>query len=215
MIREKDKELIRKLFDEKLINKVKIIFFTQNLNCNYCYDTERILNEISELSDKIILEKYNFIIDDQKVKEWEVDKTPAIVITDENENIKGIRYFGIPAGYEFSSLIEDIVMVSTGNSGLSDRIKQKLAQINEKIHIMVFVTPTCPYCPRAVRTAHKFAFENKNIIADMVEAIEFPELSDQYFVQAVPKTVINNSVSFEGAIEDEHFLNYILQAREV
>ncbi len=215
MIREQDRELIRKLFDEKLVNKVKIIFFTQNLNCDYCYDTERILNEISEISDKIILEKYNFIIDNQKVKEWDVDKTPAIVITDENESIKGIRYFGIPAGYELTSLIEDIIMVSTGDSGLSSRIKQKLAEINEKIHIMVFVTPSCPYCPRAVRTAHKFAFENKNIVADMVEAIEFPELSDRYFVQAVPKIVINSSLSFEGAIPDDHFLNYIFQAKEV
>jgi hypothetical protein len=63
MIREEDKKLIKKLFDEKLKNKVKIIFFSQNLNCDYCYDTERIIDEISELSDKIKVEKYNLVID--------------------------------------------------------------------------------------------------------------------------------------------------------
>jgi glutaredoxin-like protein len=214
MIREEDKKLIKKLFDEKLKNKVKIIFFSQNLNCDYCYDTERIIDEISELSDKIKVEKYNLVIDVDKSKELGVDKTPSIIITDEDEKIKGIRYFGIPSGYEFSSLIEDIIMVSSGDSGLSEKIKQKLSEINEKVHIMIFVTPTCPYCPRAVRTAHKFAFENQNITADMIEAIEFPELADNYFVQAVPKIVINDKVSFEGAVPEEFFLNYVLKAVE-
>ncbi len=215
MIRDEDKKLIRELFDKKLKDNVKIIFFTQNLNCDYCYDTERILNEISELSDKIKVEKYNTIIDDNKAKEWNIDKTPAIVITDENENIKGIRYFGIPAGYEFSSLIEDIIMVSSKESGLSEKTTKKLSEVKNKIHIMVFVTPTCPYCPRAVRTAHKFAFENSNITSDMIEAIEFPELADKYFVQAVPKIVINDTVSFEGALPEEMFLEYVIKAQEV
>ena len=214
MIREEDKKLVKKLFDEKLKNDIKILFFTQNLNCEYCYDTERIIDEISQLSEKITVEKYNLVIDTDKAKEFDVDKTPAIIITDKEEKIRGIRYFGIPSGYEFSSLIEDIVMVSSGDSGLSEKIKQKLSEIDEKIHIMVFVTPTCPYCPRAVRTAHKFAFENQNITADMIEAIEFPELADNYFVQAVPKIVINNKVSFEGAVPEEFFLNYLLKAKE-
>ncbi|MEO0202599.1 MAG: thioredoxin family protein [candidate division WOR-3 bacterium] len=215
MIRDEDKKLIRELFDKKLKDNVKIIFFTQNLNCDYCYDTERILNEISELSDKIKVEKYNTIIDDNKAKEWNIDKTPAIVITDENENIKGIRYFGIPAGYEFSSLIEDIIMVSSKESGLLEKTTKKLSEVKNKVHIMVFVTPTCPYCPRAVRTAHKFAFENSNITSDMIEAIEFPELADKYFVQAVPKIVINDTVSFEGALPEEMFLEYVIKAQEV
>jgi len=215
MIREEDKITIRKIFQDKLKNKVKIIFFTQNLNCDYCYDTERILDEISELSDKIEVKKYNLISDSEIAKEWNVDKTPAIIITDEEENLKGIRYFGIPSGYEFSSLIEDIIMVSNKESGLPERIKQKLSEIKDKTHIMVFVTPTCPYCPRAVRTAHKFSLENQNIIADMIEAIEFPELADMYFVQAVPKIVIDDKVSFEGAVPEEFFLNYILKAKEV
>jgi glutaredoxin-like protein len=214
MIREEDKKLIKKLFDERLKNKVKIIFFSQNLNCDYCHDTERIIDEISELSDKIKVEKYNLVIDVDRAKELGVDKTPSIIITDEDEKIKGIRYFGIPSGYEFSSLIEDIIMVSSGDSGLSEKIKQKLSEINEKVHIMVFITPTCPYCPRAVRTAHKFAFENQNITADMIEAIEFPELADNYFVQAVPKIVINDKVSFEGAVPEEFFLNHVLKAVE-
>lgn len=214
MIREEDKKTIKKLFDEKLKDNVKIIFFTQNLNCEYCYDTERLLYEISELSEKIKLEKYNLISDEEIAKKWDVSMTPAIILTDEDENIRGIRYFGIPAGYEFSSLIEDIIMVSSKDSGLSQSIKEKLLGISQKVHILVFVTPTCPYCPRAVRTAHKFALENSNIIADSIEAIEFPDLADRYFVHAVPKIVISDKVSFEGALPEEHFLNYVLKSME-
>lgn len=214
MIREEDKKIIKKLFEEKLKDNVKIIFFTQSLNCEYCYDTERLLSEVSELSEKIKLEKYNLVGDEDLAKKWNVSIVPAIIITDENESIKGVRYFGIPAGYEFSSLIEDIIMVSNKDSGLSQRIKERLSEINQKVHILVFVTPTCPYCPRAVRTAHKFALENSNIVADMIEAIEFPDLADSYFVHAVPKIVINDKVSFEGALPEEHFLNYVLKSME-
>ncbi|MCS7245336.1 MAG: thioredoxin family protein [candidate division WOR-3 bacterium] len=215
MIREEDKKTIKKLFDEKLKDNVKIIFFMQNLNCEYCYDTERLLNEISELSEKIKLEKYNLISDEEVAKKWDVSKVPAIILTDEDESIRGVRYFGIPAGYEFSSLIEDIIMVSNKDSGLSQSIRERLSEINQKVHILVFVTPTCPYCPRAVRTAHKFALENPNIISDMIEAIEFPDLADSYFVHAVPKIVINEKINFEGALPDEHFLNYVLKSVEV
>ncbi|MCX7947491.1 MAG: thioredoxin family protein [candidate division WOR-3 bacterium] len=215
MIREEDKKTIKKLFDEKLKDNVKIIFFMQNLNCEYCYDTERLLNEISELSEKIKLEKYNLISDEEVAKKWDVSRVPAIILTDEDESIRGVRYFGIPAGYEFSSLIEDIIMVSNKDSGLSQSIRERLSEINQKVHILVFVTPTCPYCPRAVRTAHKFALENPNIISDMIEAIEFPDLADSYFVHAVPKIVINEKINFEGALPDEHFLNYVLKSVEV
>jgi glutaredoxin len=77
-----------------------------------------------------------------------------------------------------------------------------VAQLKEPVHFQVFVTPTCPYCPRAVRLAHQLALESDVIRGDMVEAIEFPHLSVKYQVQGVPRTVINETVHIEGAVPE-------------
>jgi glutaredoxin-like protein len=124
----------------------------------------------------------------------------------------GIRYFGIPSGYEFSSLIEDIMMVSSGQSGLSAATKEVLANLEKPVHLQVFVTPTCPYCPQAVLLAHKLAFESDKVKADMVEAIEFPHLSMKYQVQGVPRTVINETVHQEGAAPEAMLLAKLKEA---
>ena len=62
------------------------------------------------------------------------------------------------------------------------------------------VTLTCPYCPNMVHVAQQFAFVNSNIRADMVEASEFPQLAQKYKVTGVPKTIVNETYSFEGAL---------------
>ena len=81
---------------------------------------------------------------------------------------------------------------------------------------MIFVTPTCPYCPLAVRAAHRFAMVNKNIYGDMIEALEFSDLADRYSVYAVPKNVIQidgeDKLEFEGAAPDPYIVAQILQA---
>ena len=208
-ISEKDKETIKKKFEE-IKNSVKLINFTQQIECEYCEDTRKTMEEISKLSDKISLEIYNFQLDKQKAEEYKIDKIPATVIFGLKDY--GIRYYGIPAGYEFTSLIEDIIDVSKGEPGLSQETIDKLNQIQKDVHLQVFVTPTCPYCPNAVRLAHKFAIASDKITADMVEAIEFPHLSVKYNVRGVPKTIINEEHSVEGAVPENILLEKILEA---
>lgn len=87
-----------------------------------------------------------------------------------------------------------------------------MKSVTKPLHIQVFVTPTCPYCSIAVRTAHQLAIENLNITADMVESIEFPHLANRYSVMAVPKTVINDKIEFVGAPSEEEFVDYVLRA---
>jgi glutaredoxin-like protein len=123
----------------------------------------------------------------------------------------GIRYYGIPSGYEFTSLIEDVVAVSTGDTGLSDETLEALTAITEPVHIQVFVTPTCPYCPGAVRMAHSMAMASDKIRADMVESIEFPYLANKYDVSGVPRTIINETVSLEGLGPEQLMVAKVLQ----
>ncbi len=206
-----DREELRKRFEANLVNKVRLIHFTRELDCQYCRETKQLLTELSELSDKIQLEIYNFYTDTDKVQEFRIDKVPATVIASEDKDY-GVRYFGIPSGYEFASLLSDIEMVSRGVSGLSQRSIEKIKEIDVLVHIQVFVTPTCPYCPSAVHLAHQLAMESDFITADMIEAIEFPELAEKYMVMGVPKIVINDIYYFEGALPERHYVDKVLEA---
>jgi glutaredoxin-like protein len=209
LLQEKDKEYLRNEF-LKLKNPVKLILFTQEEDCTYCNDEKMLLDELVSLSDKLKVEYYDYDKHLDKREQYKVDKYPALII--EGAKDYGIRYYGIPAGYEFASVIEDIMDVSEGKSSLTVESKKKLQSINKPIRIQVFVTPSCPYCPRAVRTAHKIAMENDFVTADMVEATEFPEISDKYGVQAVPKTIVNDDVEFVGALPEDQFVDGVLSA---
>jgi small redox-active disulfide protein 1 len=90
--------------------------------------------------------------------------------------------------------------------------KGKLKQLTRSIHIQVFVTPTCPYCPIAVQIAHKAAVESDLVRADMIEIQEFPHIAVKYNVMGVPKVVINENVQFSGALPEDKFIQKILEA---
>jgi len=213
LLKEEDRQHLIKEF-EALKNPVKLLMFTQELECQYCRETRMIAEEIAELSDSISLEVYNFVTDKEVAEQYEIDKIPAIaVLRDDDKPVDyGIRYYGIPSGYEFSSIIEDVMMVSQGESGLSEATKTQVAELAEPLHLQVFVTPTCPYCPRSVRLAHQLALESDLIRADMVEAIEFPHLSVKYQVQGVPRTVINETVHVEGAVPEPMLMPKLKEA---
>jgi glutaredoxin-like protein len=137
---------------------------------------------------------------------------PAILMFDSKNKDMRIRYYGIPSGYEFSSLIEDVVATSkNGEVDLSESTLKKLQEIKEPVKLQVFVTPTCPYCPKAVLMAHKLAMQSPNFIGEMVEANEFPDLSMQYNVSSVPHIIINDGEGeFVGALPEDAFIDQVM-----
>lgn len=203
---EKDKAYLKDRFSKEMVNDVKVTVYTRSINCEYCSETERLMKELAQTSDKIKLEILNVIIDKDKIGE-EIERTPMIIIGD-----KRIKFSGIPAGYEFSVLVEDIIEVSRSEPLLSPTSVEKIKKIDKPIDIKVFVTPTCPYCPRMVKYAHSAALINPNINSEMIEATEFPELSKAYSVYGVPKTIINDTIEIEGAVPEEHFVEELLRA---
>ena len=215
LIPEKDAEHLRSEFEANLSSPVKLVFFTQTFECQFCAETRQIVEEVAALSDKITVDVYDFVDDKSTAELYGVDKIPAIAIVrmeDGEETDYGIRFYGIPSGYEFTTIIEDIIGVSSGDSGLQPKTKEAVAGIADPVHLQVFVTPTCPYCTQAVRLAHKLAMESELITADMVEAIEFPHLANKYHVHGVPRTVINESTHQEGAVPEPMLLAKILEA---
>jgi glutaredoxin-like protein len=217
LISEKDADFLKGEFESGLVNPVKLVMFTQEFECQFCAETRQIVQEIAELSDKITAEIYDFVADKATADLFAIDKIPAIAVLraeDGEDRDYGIRFYGIPSGYEFTSVIEDIMDVSKGESDLQPKTKEALAALTEPVHFQVFVTPTCPYCPQAVRVAHKFAMESELVHADMVEAIEFPHLANKYSVYGVPRTVINETVHQEGAAPEPMVLAKMLEAVE-
>lgn len=139
LIQEKDRIAIEEQL-KALTGPVKIINFTQEIECQYCRETHQLMQELAALSDKLSFEVYDFQLDKARAEEYRIDKIPATVI----EGVKdyGVRFYGIPAGYEFASLLETTIAVSEGDSGLNDKTREKLKTLTRPLHIQVFVTPT-------------------------------------------------------------------------
>lgn len=216
------RDATKKKLDSELSGNVRILFFTQEPGrlivpgrpavpeCMFCRETRQLLEEIQSLSGKIELVVYDFVADRDKAEAYGIDKIPAAAVVGEKDH--GIRFYGIPSGYEYTSFIESLIDVSTRKTGLSEKTRAALSALQRDIRIQVFVTPTCPYCTMAVRLAHQMALESPKIRAEMVEATEFPHLAQKYGVFGVPKTVINETVSFDGAVPEEVFLQRVLEA---
>jgi glutaredoxin-like protein len=118
---------------------VKIILFSQSLNCETCPEMERMIRALAGLSDQLKLEEYNPFIDREKAEKYGIERVPALVL--EGDRDYGIRFFGIPGGYEFASLLEDIVSIGKRQSGLSDASRLKIQALTEPLNLKVFVTP--------------------------------------------------------------------------
>jgi glutaredoxin-like protein len=203
---------VKEIFNQ-LKNPVEILFFGRQADCDFCQESLKLLEEVTGLSDQFSLSIYDLDENASLAQQYKIDKAPGFVIAArEGDQLVdyGIRFFGIPSGYEFTSLINDLVMVSSRNSALTDPTREFLKSLNSPVHLQVFVTPTCPYCPRAVVLAHQMAMESPWIESEMVEASEFFDLANQFNVSGVPHTVINHGAgSVVGAAPEEMLVQEI------
>ncbi len=202
------KELLRNDFNTQLVDPVKIVVFTQEMECQYCSQTRALAQEIAGLSDKVTTEVYDFVKDQAKAKEYGIDKIPALAIIGKKDY--GVRIYGIPYGYELQTFIEAIINVSKGTTDLSEKTKAVLKDITAPVQIKVFVSLTCPHCPVAAAVAHKLAIECDLIKADVIESSEFPDLALKYNVIGVPKIIINEKTEIVGAFNEDLFAENVL-----
>ncbi len=140
LLSEQDAKTVREHLEKNLADPVTLLYFTQTIACQFCRETQQVLEEVAALSDKVSLEVYNFVNDKETADKYGIDKIPATVVMGAKDY--GVRFYGIPSGYEFTSLIEAIVSVSTGETGLSAESLEVLARLTEPVHLQVFVTPT-------------------------------------------------------------------------
>jgi glutaredoxin-like protein len=192
---------------------VRLLLFTQTIGApETALIARQVLDEIVSLNDLLTLEEVNFVLEQDRALEYGIGQIPAIVLLKGTQDSR-IRFLGAPAGYEFMSLIEAVILAGTNDSGLTPDSRALVAQhVTAPLEIQVFVTPTCPHCPRAVTLAHRLAIESPFIRASCVEATEFMELSRKFRVTGVPKTVVNDSIEILGALPEDQFVRTVVGA---
>ena len=198
-----------------ITNPVTILFFTQTIGApDTVLVARQVLDEVVSLSDQITLEEVNFVLEKERAATFGVEGVPAVVLLRNGEDTR-MRFLGAPSGYEFMSLIEALILAGTGESGLTAESRQLVADyVLEPMDIIVFVTPTCPHCPRAVTLAHRMAVESPLIRATCVEATEFLDLARRFQVTGVPKTVVNGTIEMLGALPESTFVRTAVNAPE-
>jgi glutaredoxin-like protein len=139
------------LFNDQIRNDVQAMLadlphpvtmkvFTQEFECQYCKETRQLVEEVAALSDQVSVEVYDFVGDKGIADSLGIDKIPAVAVIGAKDY--GVRLYGIPSGYEFGTLIEDIKLVSSGDSGLSPATREAVARLDRPVRIQVFSTPT-------------------------------------------------------------------------
>jgi glutaredoxin-like protein len=148
LLRDEDRRQLEQIFSGRLVDPVTLVLFTQHESplivpaqeCQTCRETRQLLEELAQITDKIQLEVKDFVRDGEEARRLGIDNIPAIILRGKNKGT--LRIFGIPAGYEFAVLVEDIIDLSTGTTRLSDETRQQLSALTEPVHIKVMVTPT-------------------------------------------------------------------------
>lgn len=210
ILQETDRQTLQQRLSV-LTHTVKLVVFTTHTASETSELLSQLIQEVVSVSGgKVVMEQHSLEVEPQVAQEYRLEYAPAVVVRSEDKDY-GIRYLGIPAGFEFASLVGAIEDVGRSDPGISPDSRLMLANLRQPVHIRVFVTYGCPYCPGAVRLAHKLAMASDLITAEGVSSEEFPELANRFGVMAVPKTVINDRHSFEGALPEPQFVQQVLR----
>lgn len=191
------KEVSKRL--EGLKTPVTLVYFGKETELNK--EIKNLLNEVSALSDNIKLEEYDLEKDKGEAEKHKVTDGPVTLF--KSEHVKGdARFYGMPSGYEFGTIIE-IIKMAGGELKVDDEMA-KFFDSTEGVKLEVFTTPQCPHCPASAYVAMKFAMISPKVKGYAYEAMEFKEIAQKYKVMSVPKTVINEGKSeFVGGYPED------------
>lgn len=192
----------------KLGGPVKVRVFASPDHCVFCNTVDEVVGRLAEMSDRVIVLWSGFGHDEPAARDYGIERHPAVVV--EGRGDLGLRFTGVPMGYQFGVLVEDLVMASTGETDLSEEVKIKLRSVDEPVSIKVYTLPDCLGSPFMARAAHKFAIETGEIAADVVDLLEFADLAAEEKVLETPKTVINGKVEVQGTISERELADRVL-----
>lgn len=191
---------------------VRLVFFTQTFGCDTCLPARQAVDQIASLSGQITVEEHNVVLDTDEVTTHRIERVPAVAVVGDRD--LGLRFYGVPGGYEMASIVDAVLLAATGDVGLSPESLAAIAVVDRPIDLKVFVTPTCAFCPQAVSMAYRLAAASDQITASAIEATAYPDLVRQYQVTGVPKTVVDGQIEILGAQPEEIFVREVLRVCE-
>lgn len=200
---------IRRAF-ESLRNPVSLEVFTRARECPYGPETRDLMREVGRIHENVRAAFIDLGRDPDAARAAGVDKAPCVLLRSGDR--VPVRFYGIPSGSEFQSFLEAILDVSSRETPLKASSKATLAKLSRPLHVQVFVSPTCEFCPHAVRWATLAAIEQPAIRTDIVKSTDFEDLARRYFVTSVPTVVVDEETSFAGAVPEKEFVKRLLNA---
>jgi len=188
---------------------VRLVFFEQSIGCDACTPTRQLLEQLAELSPYVTVEAFNLVLEKDRAAQYGIDRVPAIVVCSPGRD--RIRFYGAPFGHELMSLLEAIRLTASGESGLSEDSRARMAAMKKPVHLQVFFTPSCSFCPQMVNLANRLAIERSQITATAIDATQYPDLVRRYNVNGVPKTIINDALEIVGAASEKEVVEAVVQ----
>ena len=148
LISQQNRADLKRRFRKELKRDITLKFFTTTTSsslvlpgreCPTCPQAQELLEITAGLSPKLNLETYDYFSDIEERDRCGVERIPAIVL--ESERGGFLKYYGVPAGYEFALLVQDIITLSRKVSPLRVPTRRALRTVNKPVNIQVFVTP--------------------------------------------------------------------------
>lgn len=203
---EDTRKVLREAFESLKDPVVIEVFVQEGQNDEFNGITVRLMRALSELSPKIIVNVND--LKGEKARKYEVSRSPSVLLAPDRYRI---RFTGAPVGEEGVSFIQTLLRVSLGESTLTPASKARLAKLDGKRHVQVFVSPTCPYCPGEVINAFKAAIERPDLVsAEAVEATENLDLARKVGLGGVPHTIVNGVTVSKGLQPEERFIENLV-----
>lgn len=214
LIPARETSQLRRHLAERLGGPVKLRFFRrrepaattgEGLGCD---ETLALLEEVAALSRRLELSVHDLDGEPALAAELGVTRVPTTVLSGAARG--RVRWLGLPTGHELGALLGDLVDVSRGSTRLGAAAQRSLAGLRSELRLAVFVTPACPLCPGVARLAHQLAVESPHVSADVIEALEFPELVERYRVSGVPTVVVDERRAIPGVLDEDAFVRRVL-----
>lgn len=222
MIPAREQIFLRDFFAEQLTGPVKLTLFTQRPvpvfipgreECTHCPDVQAILTDIAGLSPKISLQIHERAEARPAAERLGIQRIPATVIRGVLN--RPIVFYGLPAGEQFTVLINLFIAVSSGDTGAAPAIKKKLKRLKQDVTVEVFVTPDSAESGEAVRAATVLASESAHVRLSVTELSGYPALAQELDIQAVPLTIIDGRGRLSGVPAEADLATEVIRVAEL
>ena len=168
------------------------------------------LSTFGGLSDRLRI--YEQAPDGPEAARHGIDRFPTLLLAPDRYRI---RWHGAPMGEEGRTFIELLFLVGAGDSGLSEDSRRMLKSLDATRDLMVFVSPSCPYCPQQAVNAARAAVERPDLVSlTLIDTLANPDLAEQHGAQSVPMTFADEILIGQGAQGEEVFVQSLRKLEE-